>query len=94
MSIDVTANVANRNAASLSTQKQSDFVWAIRLTKIWKGAMDKEWEIRTVSQGATFSLENKRSWKDEIQSALSQELSNLGEFQTLELPDEEGMIVY
>lgn len=56
--------------------------------------MDKEWEFRTWSKGATFSLENKRPWRDEIQSALSQELSNFGEFQTIELPAEEGMIVY
>lgn len=90
----MTANFANKNATSLVTKKQSDFVWAVKLTKIWKGAMDKEWEFRTESKGATFSLDNKMPWRDEIQSALSQELSNFEAFQTIELPEEESMIVY
>ncbi|KAK1241134.1 hypothetical protein MKX08_001108 [Trichoderma sp. CBMAI-0020] len=85
---------SKKNNSYLSAQKASDFVWAVRLTKIWKGVMDKRWEFRVMSKGATFSLDNERAWRDEIQYALSQELSNHGAFQTMELSDEEGMIVY
>ncbi|KAL7924539.1 hypothetical protein ACQKWADRAFT_331439 [Trichoderma austrokoningii] len=59
-SVDVTASVEKRNVVSLFMQKASDFVWAVKFTKIWKGVLDKDWEFRT----------------------------------TLELPNEEGMIVY
>jgi hypothetical protein len=77
----------------MSAQKSSDFVWAVRLARIWKDAKEKDWEFRTVSKGATFSLDDKKQWKDEIQQALSQELSEV-EYQTLDLPDEECVIVF
>jgi hypothetical protein len=78
----------------MSAQKSSDFVWAVRLTKIRKGATEKDWSFRTVTKGATFSMDNEKLWRDEIQKTLLQELSEVGTFQTLDLPDEEGVIVF
>lgn len=77
----------------MSAQKSSDFVWAVRLVKIWKATTEKDWDFRTVSKGATFSLDDEKQWKDEIQQTLLQELSEV-EYQTLDLPDEEGVIVF
>jgi hypothetical protein len=77
----------------MSAKLSSDFVWAVRLARIWKGAMEKDWDFRTVSRGATFSLDDKKDWKDDIQQTLSQELSGV-EYQTFDLPNEEGMIVF
>lgn len=77
----------------MSAKKLSDFVWAVRLTRIWKDATAKDWDFRTVSKGATFSLDDKTDWRDEIKQTLSQELPEV-EYQTLELPDEEGVIVF
>ncbi|KAF2191739.1 hypothetical protein K469DRAFT_804532 [Zopfia rhizophila CBS 207.26] len=87
------ANFASNKSTSMLAQKSSDFVWAVRLVKIWKDATKKDWDFRTVSKGATFSLDDEKQWKDEIQQTLSQELSEV-EYQTLDLPDEEGMIVF
>lgn len=84
----------NSKITSLSAQKMSDFVWAVRLTKIWQGALEKDWNFRTVTRGATFSMDCEKPWRDEIQRTLSQELPDVGMFQTFDLPDEEGMIVY
>lgn len=94
MSASAAAKFANSDATSSSAQKTSDFVWAVRLTKIWKGAMDNDWNFRTVSKGATFAMNDEKPWRDDIERALSQESFNIGAFQTLDLPDEEGMIIY
>lgn len=77
----------------MSAQKSSDFVRAMRLAKIWKNNTEKDWDFRTVSKGATFSLDDEKQWKDEIQQILSQELSEV-DYQTLDLPDEESMILF
>lgn len=47
-----------------------------------------------MSKGSTCFMNDKKLWRDEIERALSQELFNVGVFHTLDLPDEEGMIVY
>ena len=86
-------NFANNNSTSMSAKKSSDFVWAVRLTKVWKDAMKKDWDFKTVSKGATFSADDKKDWKDEIQQALSEELSGVG-YETFDLPDEESMIIF
>jgi hypothetical protein len=88
----VAANFASNNSTSMMAQKSSDFVWAVRLTKIWKDALGKDWEFRTISKGATFSDE-KGLWKDEVQQILAQELSEM-KYETLDLPNEEGVIVF
>lgn len=49
------AHFASNKSTSMLTQKSSEFVWAVRLVKIWKDATEKDWDFRTVSTGATFS---------------------------------------
>ncbi|UKZ66172.1 uncharacterized protein TrAtP1_007347 [Trichoderma atroviride] len=92
-SIDVPANFANQNNTSLSTEKTADFVWAVRLQKIWKGATEIDWKYRTVSKGAIAGIGYEKPWKDRLQSILSQELSAVGTFQAFDLSEEQGMIV-
>ncbi|UKZ83230.1 hypothetical protein TrVFT333_011036 [Trichoderma virens FT-333] len=89
----VAANFASKKGTSMLIKESSDYVWAVRLTKIWKAATEKDWDFRTVEKGSTFSMNGEKPWREEIQKALAQELPEMGDFQTLELPDEEGMIV-
>lgn len=42
---------------SMSREGMSDFVWAVRLTKISKGIFDSRWSVETFSEGATFGTE-------------------------------------
>lgn len=56
--------------------------------------MDNDWNYKTMSKGATFSLNDEKPWRDEIERTLSHELFNIRSFQTLDLPDEESMIIY
>jgi hypothetical protein len=40
-----------------TAQKTTDFVWALRLTKISKGVIDRKWSPEPFSKGATFGLD-------------------------------------
>jgi hypothetical protein len=40
-----------------TAQKTTDFVWALRLTKISKGFIDRTWSHEPFSEGATFGLD-------------------------------------
>ncbi|KAL7936518.1 hypothetical protein V8C35DRAFT_295727 [Trichoderma chlorosporum] len=93
-SSSVAANFTANNSVSISAKKSSDFVWAVKLTKIWKSATKKEWDFKDESKGATFSLDSEGPWREEIREALLEELSENGDFQTIELPDKEEMIVF
>jgi hypothetical protein len=61
--------------------------------KVWKGPASKNWDFRTTSKGATFAMDDGASWRDDIQEALSKELAG-SEYEHLELPDEESVIVF
>jgi hypothetical protein len=89
----LSANLLDNKSTSMSSQKSSDFVWAVRLTKVWKGHASKNWEFRTTSKGATFAMDDGASWRDDIQEILSKELAGSG-YEHLELPDEESVIVF
>ncbi|KAI3530065.1 hypothetical protein CSPX01_15074 [Colletotrichum filicis] len=60
---DVGFNIENSlyNKISMSAEQVSDFVWAVRLTKIHKGLLDRTWGYETYSKGATYSLESESS---------------------------------
>lgn len=53
----VTAEKAVEGSTEQSWDRSSDFVWALRLTKVTKGLFDgdDEWKMDTVTKGATFS---------------------------------------
>lgn len=59
-SIGVAANFANQNNTSLSTEKTTDFVWAVRVMKIWEDAAETGWSMRRKSKGATACLCHER----------------------------------
>jgi hypothetical protein len=76
----------------MSAGVESDFVWAIRITKIWKGKTDRTWSFRTESKGATFSLEDENQREEEITQVLLAE--GVGEKDKLWLGVDEGYVVY
>lgn len=49
---------AGNNSLAVSSEQVSDFVWAVRLAKISKGFLDREWSYSTFSKGATYGLED------------------------------------
>jgi hypothetical protein len=59
-------------SASLSAKKMSDFIWAIRLAKISKGLINRQWLHEPLSKGATFSLDEQQL---DIGSAAADEFS-------------------
>lgn len=67
------ANVSDETKISATTQKTTDFVWAVRLAKISKGILDRQWSHNTFSSGATFGLEEKANEGKQIADALREE---------------------
>ncbi|KAK3682965.1 hypothetical protein B0T22DRAFT_502111 [Podospora appendiculata] len=47
----------------VASEQASDFVWAIRVAKISKGFLDREWSHETFSQGATYGLGDGVHWR-------------------------------
>lgn len=45
----------------MSSEHVSDFVWAVRLARISKGFLDREWSYETFSRGATYGLEKEEN---------------------------------
>jgi hypothetical protein len=77
---------------SLSAGAESDFVWAVRLSKIWKGTFDRTWSFRTQSEGSTFALDEDEDQKREnVSEALDAE--GKSEAEKLWLGGGEGFIV-
>ncbi|KAF7502927.1 hypothetical protein GJ744_004803 [Endocarpon pusillum] len=69
--IDVSA--PNETVVSSTAQKTTDFVWAVRLAKISKGLIDRQWSHETFSSGATFGLDNEAEKGQHIVDALQGE---------------------
>ena len=70
---ELTTTAASQSGTSMSTGAESDFVWAVRVTKIWKGTLDRTWSFRTQSKGATFSLEDEERKKEEVAQVVDAE---------------------
>ena len=49
-----------------SAQKLTDFVWAVRLAKISKGILDRQWTHETVASGATFDVNDGETSADKV----------------------------
>jgi hypothetical protein len=72
------ASISREDRFSISAGKTTDFVWAVRLTKISKGILDKKWSYRVLTKGATFGVKEDQAQKEHVQQVLSEEgLSNV-----------------
>ncbi|KIM96503.1 hypothetical protein OIDMADRAFT_170236 [Oidiodendron maius Zn] len=65
--------ISSEGCISSSAQKVTDFVWAIRLAKISKGLLNREWFHETFSEGATFGLGEEVNQGQQILKALESE---------------------
>jgi hypothetical protein len=83
---------ATQSRTSMSTGAESDFVWAVRVGKIWKGTLDRTWSFRTQSKGATFSLEDEERKKEEVAQVL--EAEGTGEAKKVWLGDGDEFLVF
>lgn len=61
---------ARERELKLQTEKYSDFVWAIRLVKVHKGVLAKDWSIDPYMKKATF---NDAEDRVDVEMALSSE---------------------
>jgi hypothetical protein len=68
---DVSAS--NETEVSSTVQKTTDFVWAVRLSKISKGLIDRQWSHETFSSGATFGLDDEADKGQQIIDTLQGE---------------------
>ncbi|KAK2023034.1 hypothetical protein LX32DRAFT_628892 [Colletotrichum zoysiae] len=55
---------------TMSTERQSDFVWAVRLAKVHKGLVMKDWSVNPYTKKATF---NNADGKVDVEETLSAE---------------------
>jgi hypothetical protein len=69
----IEVSVPNETEVSSTAQKTTDFVWAIRLAKISKGLIDRQWSHETLSSGATFGLDDEAEKGQQIVDALQGE---------------------
>ena len=56
-----------------TAQKTTDFVWAVRLAKVSKGLLDRQWSHETFSSGATFGLDEELEDAQRLYDALNKE---------------------
>jgi hypothetical protein len=82
---------ATQTERSISTGVESDFVWAVRATKIWKGGLDRTWSMRTQSKGATLSLGDEDIREEEIAQEL--EAEGVGNAEKVWLSVQDGFLV-
>ena len=66
-------SVGNETDVLSTAQKTTDFVWAVRLVKISKGLIDRQWSHETFSSGATFGLDDEAEEGQQIVDALQGE---------------------
>jgi hypothetical protein len=66
-------SVSNETEVSSTALKTTDFVWALRLAKISKGLIDRQWSHETYSSGATFGLDDEAVTGQQIVDALQGE---------------------
>jgi hypothetical protein len=66
-------SVSNETEVSSTALKTTDFVWALRLAKISKGLIDRQWSHETYSSGATFGLDDEADTSQQIVDALQGE---------------------
>ena len=53
-SANIDVNIARAKSVNTEGMHTTDFVWAVRLAKVHKGLLHKDWSIETYSKGATF----------------------------------------
>lgn len=68
--VGVELGVSKETEVSSTAKKVTDFVWAIRLAKVTKGLVDRQWSNETFSKGATFGLGNEKEMGKQIADAL------------------------
>lgn len=56
----LTLSSSTEKELSTSVENQSDFIWAVRLTKISKGVLDSTWMPETYTKGTTFGAEEAK----------------------------------
>ncbi|KAF5237119.1 hypothetical protein FAUST_6259 [Fusarium austroamericanum] len=87
-SLTATTNMKRATSKSASGSHTRDFIWAIRLAKVHKGLLLRDWSVTTYTRRATF--DNKEGDAD-VESALQGE--GMDEFQIIDDNDMDEAIV-
>jgi hypothetical protein len=74
--LDVSVNKSQHTMKMF--ERASDFVWAVRLGRIFKRRFSPKWEITTETHGAQLTLEKQEQDSIEECLAVEQESSGLG----------------
>ena len=89
---NLATTAASQSGTSMSTSAESDFVWAVRVSKVWKRTLDRTWSFRTQAKGATFSLEDEERKKEDAAQVL--EAEGTGDVEKVWLGDGDEFLVY
>ncbi|KAK3317158.1 hypothetical protein B0T19DRAFT_435967 [Cercophora scortea] len=71
--LDFNLDFSTEKAVSMAWEQETDFVWAIRVAKISKGFLDREWSFETFSQGAVFELGQQEVHEKGVKERLATE---------------------
>ena len=68
--LTATGNLSSESSQSSSGTYTNDFIWAIRLVKVQKGLLMRDWSVNTYTKRATF---DDKEGDADIESALKDE---------------------
>jgi hypothetical protein len=81
--VGASVDIGNKKSVTVEFGGVSDFVWALKLTKVSKNLFGKDWEMETVSKGATYSLGKEEEGKVRVEDVLEEEGSGVGKEATV-----------
>ncbi|RAH69915.1 uncharacterized protein BO66DRAFT_392051 [Aspergillus aculeatinus CBS 121060] len=91
--VTATLDLAREDTSTIKGAHQSDFVWAVRLAKIHKGWLARDWSLDPYTTGATFGVEKEEDEDLDVEKVLMGEGLSRFEIVTGDEADEALMVV-
>lgn len=88
-----TLDLAREDTSAIKGAHQSDFVWAVRLAKIHKGWLARDWSLDPYTTGATFGVEKEEDEDLDVEKVLIGEGLSRFEIVTGDEADEALVVV-
>ncbi|RAH48753.1 uncharacterized protein BO95DRAFT_460613 [Aspergillus brunneoviolaceus CBS 621.78] len=91
--VTATLDLAREDTSTIKGAHQSDFVWAVRLAKIHKGWLARDWSLDPYTTGATFGVEKEEDEDLDVEKVLIGEGLSRFEIVTGDEADEALVVV-
>ncbi|KAK1547185.1 hypothetical protein CPAR01_01152 [Colletotrichum paranaense] len=79
-SVQAEPNVTRSKDTTMAAEKQSDFIWAIRIAKVHKGMLVKDWSVETYTKKATLGIHKDVRMKYYSVGPTSPKATSIGPF--------------